>query len=200
MIFQYKYELKLSQLLKFINFKKLNILDFGCGIGNWSAKDIKSQIVEKITLYDKNKKLIKNLKKKYSNKKVNINFNYKNLKKKNNFNLILFSSVIQYFAFAQLKKIIHDFSKNKKKNLVIIITDIPFVPRLIEFILLPFFNIRRFIFVLPLIFSREYKKIDFFSYKKVHFKNFEDKFNIKYIYNLHDLKFLRYSLVMTLKK
>ena len=82
MIFQYKYELKLSQLLKFINFKKLNILDFGCGIGNWSAKDIKSQIVEKITLYDKNKKLIKNLKKKYSNKKVNINFNYKNLKKK----------------------------------------------------------------------------------------------------------------------
>ncbi len=200
MIFQYKYELKLSQLLKFINFKKLNILDFGCGIGNWSAKDIKSQIVEKITLYDKNKKLIKNLKKKYSNKKVNINFNYKNLKKKNNFNLILFSSVIQYFAFAQLKKIIHDFSKNKKKNLVIIITDIPFVPRLIEFILLPFFNIRRFIFVLPLIFSREYKKINFFSYKKVHFKNFEDKFNIKYIYNLHDLKFLRYSLVMTLKK
>ena len=108
--------------------------------------------------------------------------------------------MIQYFAFAQLKKIIHDFSKNKKKNLVIIITDIPFVPRLIEFILLPFFNIRRFIFVLPLIFSREYKKIDFFSYKKVHFKNFEDKFNIKYIYNLHDLKFLRYSLVMTLKK
>ena len=151
-------------------------------------------------MYDKNKKLIKNLKEKYSNKKVNINFNYKSLKKKNNFNLILFSSVIQYFAFDQLKKIIHDFSKNKKKNLVIIITDIPFVPRLIEFILLPFFNIRRFIFVLPLIFSREYKKIDFFSYKKEHFKNFEDKFNIKYINNLHDLKFLRYSLVMTLKK
>ena len=52
MIFQYKYELKLSQL-KFINFKKLNILDFGCEIGNWSARDVKYKIVEKITLYDK---------------------------------------------------------------------------------------------------------------------------------------------------
>ncbi len=200
MIFQYKYELKLSQLLKFINFKKLNILDFGCGIGNWGIKDIKSQIIEKITLYDKNEKLIKNLKKKYNNKKVNINFNYKNLKKKNNFNLILFSSVIQYLSLKQLKRIIHDFSKNNKDNLVIIITDIPSVSRFIEFILLPFLNTKRFIFVLSLIFSREYKKIDFFSYKKDHFKVFEDKFNIKYIKNLHDLKFLRYSLVMRLKK
>ena len=108
--------------------------------------------------------------------------------------------MIQYLSFNQFEKIICDFSKNNKDNLVIIITDIPLLSRFIEFILLPFFNTRRFMFVLSLIFSREYKEIDFFSYKKNHFKIFEDKFDIKYINNLHDLKFLRYSVVMTFKK
>ena len=37
------------------------------------------------------------------------------------------------------------------------------------------------------------------TFKKKDFHDFKDKFFLKYISNIHDLKFLRYSLVMTLK-
>ena len=115
MIFQYEYKLNLSKILKFINFKKLDILDFGCGIGNWGKKDIYSYQVKKITLYDKNRELIKFLESKYKLKKVKINFDYKNVLKNNHYNVIIFSSVIQYIPREKLKKIINKFTKGKKK-------------------------------------------------------------------------------------
>ena len=53
-------KLILSRILnKYISKKKI-ILDYGCGEGVWS-----SSVVKKIYLYDKNKKLIPFLKKKY---------------------------------------------------------------------------------------------------------------------------------------
>ena len=54
--------------------KNKNILDFGCGIGNWNEKDVNFHSIKKITLYDKNLKLAKFLKKKYNSKKINITF------------------------------------------------------------------------------------------------------------------------------
>ena len=52
-------------------------MDFGCGIGVWSQKNLKNENIKKIILYDKNKELIKILKEKYNQKKVEINFNFK---------------------------------------------------------------------------------------------------------------------------
>ncbi len=198
MIFQYNYMFNLRTILKLIKFKNLNILDFGCGIGNWNEKNINSNRLKKVTLFDKNKGLEKFLKSKYKSKKIVVNFNIKSIKKNKFFNVLIFSSVIQYISPKKLKKIISDFSKNKSK-LVIIITDIPYLPRSIEFLLLPFFNFRRFCFTLNLIFSKKYNKMNYNTFKKKDFHDFKDKFFVRYINNIHDLKFLRYSLVMTLK-
>ncbi len=198
MIFQYEYKFDLRKILKTANLKRLNILDFGCGIGNWNLKDINSNQIKKITFYDKNKELINFLRSKYKSKKVNIDFDYKNIVKNNLFNLIIFSSVIQYIPQEKLKKIISEFTEEKSK-LVIIITDIPYLPRFLEFLFLPFLNFKRFFFTLNLVFSKKYNKIDYFTYEKKYFNKFKKKFSLKYIHNLHDLKMLRYSVIMTLK-
>ena len=138
MIFQYEYKFSLNKIIKCSNSNNLNILDFGCGIGNWRIDDIKSKHIKKITLFDKNKRLIKILKKRYRSKKIDINFNYNKVVKNKFFNLIIFSSVIQYMSPKELLELISKLKKNKKK-LIIIITDIPYLPRFIEFLLLPFF-------------------------------------------------------------
>ena len=106
MIFQYNYEYRIKKLLKLVNLRNLYILDFGCGIGNWNEKDINFHYIKKITLYDKNFKLAKFLKKKYNSKKINITFNYKEILKKKNFNLVILSSVIQYISPNKLKVLI----------------------------------------------------------------------------------------------
>ena len=79
------------------------------------------------------------------------------------------SSVIQYISIIEFKKLIKIISQNKrgqKKKLFIIITDIPILPRSFEFALMPFFNLKRFFFVFRMIFSNEYKKLNFYLHKK----------------------------------
>ena len=85
MILQYNYENRIKKLLQLVNLRNLYILAFGCGIGNWNEKDINFHSIKKITLYDKNLKLAKFLKKKYNSKKINITFNYKEILKKKEF-------------------------------------------------------------------------------------------------------------------
>ena len=198
MIFHYTYEFDIHKINKFVKLKKFKILDFGCGIGNWSLNTISSKQISKITLYDIDQELNKILRKKYDSKKVNINFKYKKITKIKDFNLIIFSSVIQYFSPLELKRIIKDLTKSKKKVTILII-DIPFLPRIIEFFLLPLFNLRRFLFILSLLFSKNYKKINYFTYSRKEFDFYKKKFRIKFIKNLHDLKILRHSLIMTPK-
>jgi len=197
MIFHYNNPINITKIDHITKLKKLEILDFGCGIGNWFSQDLNLKKIKKIILYDNNSRLKNFLKKKYTNKKFDIEFNYKNIKKKK-FNVVIFSSVIQYIPSQQLKKIINDLKKNKKK-LFIIFIDVPYLPRILEFFLLPFFNLKRFIYVLKLIFLSEYKKMNFFTYKKNNFNIFKNKFDLIFLKNIHDLKFLRYSLVMRLK-
>ena len=199
MIFQYNYEYRIKKLLKLVNLRSLNILDFGCGIGNWNEKDINSHSIKKITLYDKNTRLAKVLKKKYNSKKININFSYKEILKKKNFNLVILSSVIQYISPYKLRVLINQLSKNNKR-LIFVITDIPYLPRKIEFLLLPFFNVKRFLFILSLVFSNNYRKLNYYLYPKKNFSSYKNIFNVSYIFNLHDLKFLRYTLVLKPKK
>jgi len=198
MIFNYNSRINFHRLLNLINIKKLEILDFGCGRGIWLEKALKNKKLNKIVLYDKNIKLIPTLKRKYSSRKIKINFDLKNILKKEDFNLIIFSSVIQYMKKDYLEKLIRDLVRNKKK-LFIVITDIPFLPRPFELLLMPFLNLKRFLYVLQFMFLKDYKKLNYQTYKKDDFKFLKNKFKLKFTSNFHDLNYLRYSLILELK-
>ena len=199
MIFDYKFNIDLKKISRLVVSKKVKVLDFGCGTGTWDENQIKKlKKLDKITLYDKDKNLIKLLKKKYKSKKIKINFNLKSILKKNDINLVIFSSVTQYFQKKQLDKFIDLLSRNKKE-ITIIITDIPFLPRICEFLLLPVFNIKRFFFSLKLIFSRKYLIKEYNIYEKNYFNRYRKTFNIKLKQNFHDLPVLRYSIILKKK-
>ena len=202
MIFKYNSILDIKKIQNFTKIKKFEILDFGCGTGVWSQQNLNDKNIKRITLYDKNKTLIKILKKKYTQKKIKINFSFKNAVKSQRYNLIIISSVIQYMSIAKFKELIKIFLKNKKikkKNFFVIITDVPSFPRPFEFILMPFFNLKRFFYVFKMIFSGEYQKLNYYLHKKRDFDFLRKKFKVEYYQNFHDLKYLRYSLILKLK-
>ena len=193
MIFKYNSILNIKKIQNLITIKKLAILDFGCGTGVWTEKNLENKKIKKVILYDVNKKLIKILKKKYKQEKVDI-------VTKSNYNLVIISSVIQYISLTKFKNLIEIISKKKKKkNFFIVIADIPIFPRPVEFVLMPLFNLKRFFFFLKIIFASEYKKLNYYLYKKEDFIFLKKKFTISYIQNVHDLKYLRYSLILKLK-
>ena len=70
MIFKYNFTFDIKLIENFIKTRNLKILDYGCGIGTWSKNNLIKSSVKKITLYDKNKKLIKILKKNIIIKKL----------------------------------------------------------------------------------------------------------------------------------
>ena len=202
MIFKYNSILDIKKIQNFTKIKKFEILDFGCGTGVWSQQNLNDKNIKRITLYDNNKTLIKILKKKYTQKKIKINFNFKNAIKSQRYNLIIISSVIQYMSIAKFKELIKIFLKNKKtkkKYFFVIITDVPSFPRPFEFILMPFFNLKRFFYVFKMIFSGEYQKLNYYLHKKRDFDFLRKKFKVEYYQNFHDLKYLRYSLILKLK-
>lgn len=195
-IFKYFGKLQTGKFLKIAGKKKLNILDFGCGVGTWSNNDLGNSSFKKITLYDKNKKLLNFLKEKYKNKKVEINFNKKKIiRNSKKYDLVIFSSVVQYMNKNEFKKILIDFEK-KSKKITFLIIDIPKYPGFIEFILLPFFNIKRFFFSVNLIFNNQYKKTKRYNHNFESYDFIKNKFKIEKIENLYDLRFLRYTLVI----
>ena len=199
MIFKYNSTLDINLIQKLTKIKKLEILDFGCGIGTWDQENLKNRKIKKVTLYDKNKRLIKILKKKYKGNKIEINFNFKKVLKRK-YNLIIIASVIQYMNLKNVKKLLTILSKNReKKDLYIIIADLPRFSRFIEFFLMPFFNYKRFLFVIKMLFSKEYKKLNFYIHNKKDFYFLDKIFSIKCTQNIHDLKYLRYSILLRSK-
>jgi len=199
MIFDYKFIIDLKKIEKHLNLNKIKILDYGCGLGIWDESQIAiNNKVRRIIMFDSNKSILKTLKRKYKNKKFDINFNLKSILKKKEYNVIVISSVIQYLSKQDLEKLIKKLSHGKKK-IVIMIIDIPYISRIFEFILLPFFNIRRFIFSVRLLLSKKYISSKFYVYSKNYFLNYKNKYEISFRTNLHDLKMLRYSLIMKSK-
>ena len=47
MIFEHLGEFDLEEIRKLISIKNFRILDFGCGTGIWSKKDIKKNLLKK---------------------------------------------------------------------------------------------------------------------------------------------------------
>tara|TARA_B100001123_G_scaffold56964_1_gene61124 strand:+ start:7846 stop:8445 length:600 start_codon:yes stop_codon:yes gene_type:complete len=199
MLFNYDYEINLEKLFKIAKLEYYKILDYGCGKGIWSNDHVeKDSKVQNIILYDNNADLINFLRKKYKNKKFEINFNLEEITNTKEYNIVIFSSVIQYISHEELKRTINKFNSNKKK-ITIIFTDVPFLPRLVEFVMMPLFNLKRFLFSLKLLFSQNYKNIKYSTYQKSFFDLFQNEFEISYSKNLHDLKYLRYTVVLSSK-
>ena len=194
MIFHYNYQINIKRLVNIINYKKINILDFGCGKGLWPEKVTTTDKINKIILYDNEPNLIPLLKQKYKSKKFEINFSLDKILKKKNYNVIIFSSVIQYISHTNFNKLLKKLTNNNQT--LIVISDIPFLPKFIEFILLPFFNIKRFFFVVKLIFSKKYKNMKYYVYDKKYFNPLKKKYKIKFVSNLHDLNKLRYAIIL----
>jgi 2-polyprenyl-3-methyl-5-hydroxy-6-metoxy-1,4-benzoquinol methylase len=202
-IFNYTEQIDLNFIKKFTKLNKLQVLDFGCGLGVWSKKILKDKSLQKIVLYDVNKKIIEKVKKKYNVKKIHVSSNFNQIVDKKKFNLVIMSSVIQYIHKDKLKKIIKKISNNcpkKNKDFYIFIIDIPRFFRSFEFILLPFFDFKRFLFVTKLLNNKGYKKIKYHLHDENSFSFLYKNFHITKTKNLLNLKFLRYSLILKLKK
>ena len=108
------------------------ILDYGCGYGLFKKSN-------KINyLYDSNKILIPILKKKY---KKNTSFKILKSPKFKNIDVFFMNSVFQYLSNSQIT-----FLKNKMSNFkIVLISDIPKYPRILEALFLVFLNPRRLI-------------------------------------------------------
>jgi len=174
------------RFLKIVN-QNTSILDYGCGEGVWS-----SSIVKKVYLYDKNKKLIPFLKKKYTKN------NFFILKKPIfNKEVFLSNSVIQYIddknLYSLKKKIIDKFN-------IIVFSDIPKYPRIIEGIISIIFNPRRLLLALYYLFNYEYRKLGFYyrSIDKI-ISVLSETYNFRIIENLTGEKFTRYTIVFKKK-
>ncbi len=175
-----------KSFLKIINHSR-SILDYGCGEGVWSTS-----VAKKIYLYDKNKKLISFLKKKYNKK------NFYIIKKPIfNKNVFLSNSVIQYINdkdFYLLKrKIINNFN-------IIIFSDVPKYPRIIEGIISIFFNPGRLLLAMHYFFNLEYRKLGFYyrSFDKI-VSVLKKSYNFRIIENLTGEKITRYTIVFKKK-
>jgi len=202
-IFNYTEQIDLNFIKKFTKLNKLQVLDFGCGLGVWSKNNLKDKSLKKIVLYDVNKKIIEEVKKKYNAKKVYVNSDFNRIVNKKKFNLVIMSSVVQYIHKDKLKKIIKKIIKKcpqKNKDFYIFIIDIPKFFRVFEFILLPFFDFKRFLFVTKLLKNQGYRKIKYHLHNENSFRFLYKNFHITKTKNLLNLKFLRYSLILKLKK
>lgn len=176
-----------------INIKNIYLLDFGCGLGVWTSKIKQIKKIKKILLYDCNHELHFMIKKKYkSNNKVSICSGM--FEASHKINVVLFGSVIQYLSLNKLKFLFEKYAKNKNVK-YIIMSDIPRLPRLLEFCLLPFFNYKRFIYSIYYLMEKKYSYFKFYRHEFHKLANISKSFTPKKLENFHATKVLRYSII-----
>ncbi len=166
------------------------ILDFGCGNGVFTKKNLNNKKIKLIKMTDKDKKLKIFIKNKYSqNKKIIWTDNLSG-----NYDVVFINSVIQYLNFKQYKNLINFFVKKKIK--LILISDIPKFPRSIEALFLLFLNPIKLFKGLGYLFAKKYLKTGFFykKYNELIINN--DLYICKKENNLNDDDLLRYSLII----
>jgi hypothetical protein len=179
--------------------KEYRILDFGCGEGVWNKANINKNYV--IYLFDKNKKILNFVKKKY-NRFENIHIiNNINLRKlfvfikKKKINTVIFNSVIQYISEKDLKYILLNIKNSiSNKKFLIIISDIPVYSRFYELLLYLFFDLKRLRDAMKLIININYYKINFFK-DNYNIQFLKDNFAVKIIDNIMTFKFRRTILL-----
>ena len=148
--------LKNSGLIK----KTDNILDYGCGLGTWDNEASNNGIFfNKLYLYDKNSAIRGQCKKNYPNHTV-----VNDISSELDVNLIFSNSVIQYIEINDLKKLFERFNTMLKKDEMIIISDIPRYPRVLECILTFFSNFDLFKTQVKQFLKPEYRKTDFYRH------------------------------------
>lgn len=170
--------------------KKYYILDYGCGVGVWNNNLLSKKFIKKIFLYDPDQGCLKICKHKYLNqKKIFYISNKKELKKilkYKKLNFILLNSVIQYISPRKIMTLLINFKNNfKNKKFKIIIADVPKFNRIIEFILLFFFDFIRFYHALKLILKFKNYKRNTFYYKNLNIEYLKKNFNLSKIENIN---------------
>mgnify|MGYP001179003029 FL=1 len=147
--------LKNSGLVK----KADNILDYGCGLGIWDNEVQNNEFYNKLYLYDMNPEIREHCKKNYPNYIV-----VNDMNSELDVNLIFFNGVVQYIGFNNLKKLFGQFATMLKKDEVVIITDFPRYPRVLECILTFFHDFNLFKIQVKQFLNSEYRKIDFYRH------------------------------------
>lgn len=146
--------LQISGLIK----KDDDVLDFGCGIGIWDPKKLPS-FFHDLYLYDENIKNFEICKKKYPHYNILNNLN-DNLQ----VNVIFLNSVIQYIDANNLKKLFDKFDSILKNDGIVIISDIPKYPRILEYVLTFFSNFNLFKLQTKQLLRKSYRKTIFYNH------------------------------------
>ena len=201
-LFDYNYKLldfkDILKIKKILRLKDLYILDYGCGKGIWEKNQLKR--IKRLTLYDVNNELMQILFQKYgNNKNVDINFKKKNIFKKKT-NLIILSSVIQYMSNSQIENFLRNVKKKyKNKKISIFLNDHPLQFRIIELILLPFINLKKFFESFKLIFKIRYMNLSYFTHNIYRNNYIKKNFFIRDLEYIQDMKYLRKKYLLILK-
>lgn len=174
--------------------KKYYILDYGCGTGIWNNNLLSKKFIKKIFLYDPDPGCLKICQHKYLNqKKILYISNKKELKKilkYKKLNFILLNSVIQYISSRMIMSLLINFKNNfKNKKFKIIIADVPKFNRLVEFVLLFFFDFIRFYHALKLILKFKNYKRNTFYYKNLNIEYLKKNFHLSKIKNINFYKY-----------
>ena len=188
--FFYTTELNFKKFSSFLPNKKSIILDYGCGNGVFTNKNLKCRKIKLIKMIDKDKKLKNFIKNKYSTNKKVVWIEGLNSK----FDVVFINSVIQYMDLKEYKKLLNFFIK-KKINLIII-SDIPKYPRILEAFFLIFINPFKLFKGFNYLLSKNYIKTGFYFKRLNQLVVKNNAYLFKKENNLNEDQFMRYSLII----
>ena len=174
------------EFLSYLPNKKNIVLDFGCGNGVFQKK-FNSKKIKLIKMYDKNKILKSQIKKKYEKNSFikwtpSLNVSY---------NIVFINSTIQYLTLRKFKSLMSYFFK--KKVDMIIISDIPKYPFYLEAFFCIFINLKRILISLRYLFEKQY---NFYYHKNIRSLKLKNpNYTCTLCKNINEDKLLRYTLI-----